>query len=167
MTTNYPPPGRRRIAGRIAAWTAVAIIGALAVTGVALAAPTISAATNSAPTPEPSASSSAEPGDRPSKGERGDKGRRGAHLPRFGRAIHAEAVVKGKDGKFLTVYTQRGEVTAVSATSITLKSADGFTSTYAVSADTKIGDVKVGDAAAVIATKSGDAKNAKGIRVGD
>jgi hypothetical protein len=176
MTPNSPPlTGQHRIAGRIAAWTAVATICALALTGVALAAPTISAATSSALTAAPSASSSATPSEKPSRGARGDEGGRRAFLPRLGRPVHAEAVVKDKDGKFVTVYTQRGEVTAVSATSITLKSADGFTSTYAVSAETrigkhrkaaKIGDVKVGDVARVIAVKSADSKDAKGIRVG-
>lgn len=177
MTTNSPPPtGQRRIAGRIAAWTAVATLGALAVTGVALAAPTLTAATGSAPTAAPSAGSSAHPGGKPEKGQRGERGLRGAHLARLGRAVHAEAVVKDKDGKFVTVYTQRGKVTAVSATSITLKSEDGFTATYTVDAETKIGkddkaakigDVKVGDSAGVIAVKSGDSKDAKGIRVGE
>lgn len=90
--------------------------------------------------------------------------------------MHGEAVVKTKDGKFVTVYTQRGAVTAVSSTSITVKSADGYTATYAVNADTKvgkdhkpakIGDIKLGDMVGVVATKSGDTKTAKGVRAGD
>ncbi len=174
MTINQQPPTRqRRVAGRIAAWTAVATIGVLAIAGVALAAPTINAATNAAPTPAPSASGSAQPEGK--RGQHPGKGKRG-HLPRLGKPVHAEAVVQDKDGKFLTVYTQRGEVTAVSATSITLKSADGFTSTYAINAETKIGkdreaakigDVKVGDMAGVIAVKSGETKTARGLMVGD
>ncbi len=176
MTTNLEPPtGRRRSYARIAVWTAVATIGALAVTGVALAAPAITGATNTAPTPAPSASGSADPDKPRGRGEKGKQGKRHGPLARLGRTVHAEAVVRDKDGKFVTVYTQRGEVTAVSATSITLKSADGFTATYAVNADTrimkdrkaaKIADIKVKDLARVIATKSGDAKTAKGIAVG-
>lgn len=184
MTMNTPPPTRRRITGRVAAWTTVATFGVLAVTGVALAAPAISAATNSAPNPAPSASGSASPDKQPhSKGDRPGKGNRQAHLPRLGKNVHAQAVVRDKDGKFITVYTQRGTVTAVSATSITLKSADGFTSTYVVNAETKvakvggegrkhgeaakIGDIKVGDLAGVVAVKSAESKTARGILVGD
>ncbi len=180
MTTTPPPLGQRRVAGRIAAWTAVATIGFLAVTGIALAAPTFTQATTSAASPSPSGSAGPEgkPGkaDRPGKGPRPGKGNGGAHLRALGRMLHGEAVVRDKDGKFVTVYTQRGEVTAVSATSITLKSADGFVSTYAINAETKIGkertageiaDIKVGDEAGVVAVKSGGSKLAKGIRAGD
>ena len=178
MTSNphLPPAGKRRTAGRIAAWAAVATIGALALTGVALAAPTLTAASGTAPAAAPSPSS-ADPSAKAAKGPRGKhKGLRGGHLRAPGRAVHAEAVVKDKDGKFITVYTQRGKVTAVSATSITLNSDDGFTATYTVNADTKIGkdgkpakigDVKVGDSAGLFAVKSGESKNARGIRVGE
>ncbi|MGB9376624.1 MAG: hypothetical protein WCB04_03830 [Mycobacteriales bacterium] len=172
MTSTLPPtPGRRRTAGRIALWTAVATIGALGVTGVALAAPSFTQASNSTATATPSAGSSAQPG-----GKADRHGKRHPGMFRLGRLSHGEAVVQGKDGKFLTVYTQRGAVTAVSAKSITLKSADGYTASYAVTGDTKvgkdgkpakIGDIKVGDQAGVMAQKSGDSKTARGIRVGD
>lgn len=176
MTSNYQPPTRgRRIAGRIAAWTSVATIGVLAVAGVALAAPTLTAASNPTPSADPSASGKAQPeGKKSAKGDRPKKGKGHGQLPRLGKAVHGEAVVRGKDGTYLTVYTQRGEVTAVSATSITLKSTDGFTSTYALTAETKvvknrdgakITDVRVGDLAGVVAVKSGDGKDARGIVV--
>ena len=55
-----------------------------------------------------------------------------------GPALHGEVIVPNSDGTFTTVLVQRGEVTAVSATSITVKSADGFTQEYAVTADSKI-----------------------------
>lgn len=67
----------------------------------------------------------------------------------------------------LTVLVQRGEVTAVSPTSISLTSKDGYPHTYVISDKTKVreqgqtvalSEVKVGERAMVIAlqTKDGD-----------
>jgi hypothetical protein len=48
----------------------------------------------------------------------------------FGRnALHGEAVVKTDDGT-KTVVAQRGTVTAINATTVTVKSTDGFTLTW-------------------------------------
>jgi hypothetical protein len=83
-----------------------------------------------------------------------------------GRVEHGEVTIKGKDDKPVVVDIQRGQVTAVSPTSISLKSEDGFTATYAVNSDTKIrvggerkaiGDVRVGNSAGLIATKASTA----------
>ncbi len=93
-----------------------------------------------------------------------------------GPALHGEVIVPNSDGTFTTVLVQRGEVTAVSATSITVKSADGFTQEYAVTADSKIrvaggggaiGDVKAGDAVGVRATKSGSTVTVDNLVAGD
>ncbi len=93
-----------------------------------------------------------------------------------GPALHGEVIVPNSDGTFTTLVVQRGEVTAVSATSITVKSADGFTQEYAVTADSKIrvaggggaiGDVKVGDAVGVRATKSGSTVTVDNLVAGD
>lgn len=78
------------------------------------------------------------------------------------RALHATWVTEGKNGP-VTHQAVRGEVTAVSATSVTVKARDGFSLTYAVTGDTKvrarsngkgsdsaIGSVKVGDKALVL-----------------
>lgn len=152
---------KHRIAGRVVAWTAAATLGLGAIAGVALAAPSTA--------PSPSSAGKHAAGQH--------KGHHEGGLGRLGkRALHGEFVAKGKDGAFVTVDGQRGAVTQVSSTRITLKSADGFTATYVLTADTKvrkdgnpgkIGDVKVGEAALVLATKSGDAKTAKGVVVGD
>ncbi len=90
-------------------------------------------------------------------------------LGAFG-AIHGEFVVPKQGGGYQTIDTQRGKVTAVSNTSITLKSSDGFTKTYTVTSSTivnakrdGIGSVKVGDQAAVSATVSGGAASAMNI----
>jgi hypothetical protein len=71
---------------------------------------------------------------------------------RFG-GIHGEFTIRKPDGTgFQTVATQTGEVTAVSPSSITVKSEDGFSRTYSVDENTVvgagrdgIGTVKTGD----------------------
>jgi len=169
MTSN----GRR--VGVIAAWTAAAVLGIGAAGGaatVAFADPT--------PTPSPSASKAERP-DPTEKRLAGKQLRRGAGP--FGRhglgarglggqGLHGEFVVKDADGKFVTRLTQQGEVTAVDSDSITIKSEDGYTKEYKVNGDTKIrrnheagkiADVKVGDNAAVVATKSGDDATAQNL----
>lgn len=44
--------------------------------------------------------------------------------------LHGEAVVQGKDGQNVTVAVQRGVVTAIDGSSVTVKSSDGFTWTW-------------------------------------
>ncbi len=88
------------------------------------------------------------------------------------RALHAQWVTRkaGSPGTFVTHDAIRGEVTAVSASSITVKAADGVSQTYAVTGSTKvhlrkatpgkpragttgtIGDVHTGDQVAVAGT---------------
>ena len=115
----------------------VAGAGALTATG-AVAAP-------SAPTPAPSASGGTVPdvreGVRPGRrghgghGHGGPKGIRGG----FGRPLHGELVVPGADGTGTrTVLVQRGTVTARTGTSVTVRSTDGFTVTWAVDARTTV-----------------------------
>ncbi|TDC29157.1 hypothetical protein, partial [Kribbella albertanoniae] len=69
-----------------------------------------------------------------------------------GGALHGEFVVKKDGGGYQTVATQRGEVTAVSTESITVKSEDGYSRTYTLTEETLvnaardgIGDVKTGN----------------------
>jgi hypothetical protein len=85
-------------------------------------------------------------------------------------ALHGQLVVPKSGGGYQTVDVQSGQVTAVSTTSITLKSADGFTMSYAVTSSTivdaqraGIGSVKVGDQAAVVATVAGSTATATSI----
>ncbi|HEV7865250.1 MAG TPA: hypothetical protein VGR20_21320 [Acidimicrobiia bacterium] len=73
----------------------------------------------------------------------------------FGRfdGLHGEFTIRKPDGNgFQTAATQTGEVTAVSPSSITVKSEDGFSRTYSVDENTfvgsgrdGIGTVKTGD----------------------
>jgi hypothetical protein len=76
----------------------------------------------------------------------------------LGNVQHGEFTVTGPDGKAATMTVQRGEVTKVSDTSLTVKSEDGFTATYAVSVDTRrtgAKDLATGDTVFVIAEKAG------------
>jgi hypothetical protein len=89
-----------------------------------------------------------------------------------GGPVHGEFVVPNGSGGFRTVVVQRGEVTAVSATQITVLSKDKFTATYAVTADTMvnaardgISTIKKGATVNVAATKSGDKLTA--VHIGD
>jgi hypothetical protein len=89
----------------------------------------------------------------------------------MGIGIHGEFVVPAPGGGYQTMASQHGEVTDVSPTSITVKSEDGYTKTYAVddgtvveAGDNGIGDVKVGDAVGVLGVVSGDTTKAVEVR---
>jgi hypothetical protein len=148
----------------------VAVAALLGGAGAALAA-----SNSSPPTASPSAAAaSPAPSPTPSRPS-------GPGFHRFGPggfgfggglfgALHGQLVVRKPGGGYQTVDVQNGQVTAVSSTSITLKSADGFTKTYAVTSSTLvdaqrdgIGSVKVGNQAAVLATVSGSAVTATSI----
>ncbi|TCC25219.1 hypothetical protein [Kribbella speibonae] len=139
-------------------WRLLGTVAAVAVTttagGVAWAT------SNADPTPSPSASPSspATPGqqqkpDGPGRGGFGPRGEFG-----LGGALHGEFVVPKDGGGYQTVATQRGEVTAVSKESITVKSADGYSRTYTLTEDTLVNaardgidDVKTGNTVSVTA----------------
>lgn len=59
-------------------------------------------------------------------------------------ALHGELVVPKQGGGYETLVVQRGTVRAVSARSITVKSEDGFTESYAVTADTLVNAARDG-----------------------
>jgi hypothetical protein len=82
-------------------------------------------------------------------------------------AIHGQFVVSKPGGGYQTIDTQRGTVTAVSASSITVKSGDGYTKTYQVTRSTNvkaqragIGSVKTGQTVSVVATVTGSSATA-------
>lgn len=91
----------------------------------------------------------------------------------IGMGIRGEAVMRKPGGGFQTVAHQSGDVTAVSATSITLKSEDGFERSYLVNDDTLvnagddgIADVKVGDQVRLTAILE-DGGRARAVRIHD
>jgi hypothetical protein len=109
----------------------LALVGAGLAGGVVLAGfATASAQTPTPTTPDTEQSAPAAPG-------RGRGGHRGPSGHGMG-GIHGEFVTAAPDGGWQTVATQQGEVTAVSATSITVKSEDGFSRTYAVDDNTLV-----------------------------
>ena len=160
------------------ALSTVALAGAVGV-GVASADPTTS------PTPgatsSPTAGSTAKPDQPGQAGQRKDgqkagqkkAGQKAGHKAERGlarRALHGEVTLGGKQHR--VVDFQRGTVSAVSATSITVTSKDGFAATYVVDARTKvrqakeqsaIGDVRSGDKVRVVATKDGSTLTAERI----
>ncbi|WP_018680777.1 hypothetical protein [Actinokineospora enzanensis] len=74
-------------------------------------------------------------------------------------ALHGEFVVSTGDGAYATRLMQTGEVTAVSDTSITAKSTDGYTKTYTIDSQTvksAMSSVAQGDTVTIIATTAGD-----------
>jgi hypothetical protein len=147
----------------IAGAAVVALVGigggvafAISGSGSPMPANTLTAAT--------STSAPATPKDGPAKHK---------HKGLLDRAEHGQVTVRTKTGTEV-VDLQRGQVTAVSPTSITVKSADGFTGTYVVDSTTKvsktgqssaIGNVANGDNVVIAATHTGNTDTAK--RIGD
>jgi hypothetical protein len=128
-------------------------------------------------TSSPSTTAPSEPGKGPGNTDKTPGHHRGDHrgFPRAhgllgDRIEHGELTVKGKDGKPVVWVVQHGTVTAASATSVTVKSEDGFTQTYAVNSDTKVRigrdqkaatDLKPGTEVSVGGQKSGSTVTAK------
>ena len=134
---------------------------------VVLGAGTAALATSGSSTPPASSSSSAA-----GTAKAGVFGKAGALAARaqLRRALHATWVTRNaKDSSgFVTHDAIRGQVTAVSASSITVKAADNVSETYTVTGATKvrtradgkgkagsIGEVKNGDRVIVVGTGSG------------
>ena len=138
----------------------VVAAGVLGTAGVAAATSDSSPAPSAAAAP----SSSAPKADHP----RAKRAKRAL----IGRGMHGEWVVKGKDGKPVTLVTVRGTVTAVGSSSVTVKAEDGFTATFAANSDTKVrggadslGEVKAGAKGAVVGVKSGNTTTARTVLV--
>lgn len=106
-----------------------------------------------------------------------------------GQAIHGEHVVKQQDGTYRTVVTQTGTIEAASDSEVTVKSDDGFTQRYAITADTRISmvpavpgprngrgkpslptaaaaDLKAGDTVRISGTREGDTVTATRVLAG-
>ena len=163
---------------------ALAIVAGGAGVGIAHAAqtstvPTVATAdpTGTA-TPSPTATGKPAKAAKAAKATKADKGGRVAAKQILGKVKdfqHAEWVTKGDNNTYVTHEAILGQVTAVSSTSVTVKSTDGTSMTFAVTADTKvhqrqakgstttptIADVKTGQTVLVGGEKSPDltAKN--------
>lgn len=75
----------------------------------------------------------------------------------LGAVEHGEFTVTGSGGTPTTMTLQRGTVTAASATSLSVRSTDGFTATYALDSSTRTParTVANGDSVLVVAQKQG------------
>lgn len=101
------------------------------------------------------------PGAGPFGGASGGPGHSGTgHLGADPATLHGEFVVPDGKGGFQTDIVQVGTVTAVSPTSITARSDDGFTSTYVIPPTAADGGAPFGVNAKVSirATRSGDTR---------
>ncbi|MFG1943989.1 hypothetical protein [Nonomuraea sp. NPDC048826] len=168
-TLGGEPPRRRfpRSLLLAGATALVVMTGAGVATAAVLSTPPSGSPTPT-PTPTPTATGSASPTDAPADKQRGRAWGWGGH--RMGVGIHGEFVVPDGEGKYVTIATQYGEVTAVDQDSVTVKSEDGYTREYAVNADTRInrGDagldtVKAGQKVSVRATVEGGTATAVAI----
>ncbi|MGH9190682.1 MAG: hypothetical protein ACRD0Q_11760 [Acidimicrobiales bacterium] len=148
--TSTPRPGSRLRSGLIAGGAAL---------GMTLAGLGVAAAQTDGPTTTTKAPATADGPRGPRLGAPGGHGPGGR--PGIGFAmggIHGEFTTKAPGGGYQTMATQRGEATAVSASSITVKSEDGFSRTYTVDDNTLVNagnsgidDVKTGDQVGVMA----------------
>jgi len=158
---------------KAASLIAVGVIGATALTGFAFAA-------NSTPDPStgstPSATAAADPAQDAGKGPRDGRGGPGGVFGRMGPngpVLHGDVTVKDKEGVVKNVRVQTGVVTAVSATSLTLKSSDDYVGEWTINSDTKvrrdkdqatIDKVAVGDTVTVMGTVASDTATAERVR---
>ena len=170
---EHKPNHRWRVAGVIAAVAATTAAGGIAyATDLPSALGGNGSVSAADPSPSPSTSPSAQPSDRPAKPGPGGPMRGGGLFGFGGGALHGEFVVEKDGGGYQTVATQRGEVTAVSKDSLTVKSADGYSRTYKLTEDTLVNaardgidDVKNGNTVNVSATVEGG--NATAVSVDD
>jgi hypothetical protein len=161
---------------------ATGLVAAGLVAGVVVAGVSVAGAqTTPDPTPSASAPAPGVPGKPGKPGTERKEGKRLEHGGRHGHgglkdglrgALHGEFTTRAPGGGYQTMATQLGEATAVSATSITVRSEDGFSRTYAVDDGTLVGagdeglaDVKTGDRVHVLALVTGG--TAKAVRVVD
>lgn len=141
--------------------TRTALVGAVA--GLVVIGGGVAVA--NASTSSSSSSTSTGPGPGGGTAGGGPGGTGGAEALRG--ALYGDFTVTATDGGYTTERLQSGTVTAVSATSITAKSADGHSTTFVVTSGTTVDngnaaitDVKTGDTVTVVGTLAGDTATA-------
>lgn len=154
-----PTSTRRRT---LAAWAAAGVLGTAVAAGAVVSAAGAASAAGTASTTSSTTPNTPTVHHRP-----------WAALRHAG--IHGEFTVRNKAGGFVVLDTQRGAVTGTTGSTLTVRSADGFTATYTVDSTTKIRkdratasltDIKVGDTVAVVGVKSGGTVTARAVRDG-
>lgn len=134
---------------------------------------TLALADTPTPTPGPSATSSPSASSSPSpSASTGQQAKRNKkHKTLEARALHGQVTLGGK--KHQVVEFQRGTVEKISASSVTVKSKDGFTATYVLTAQTKVrkekkaatvSDLKTTDKIRIVAVHTGSTLTAKTVR---
>ncbi|HEY8481444.1 MAG TPA: DUF5666 domain-containing protein [Spirillospora sp.] len=102
-----------------------------------------------------------------------DRGDRGDRRPIRSRGVHGEFTVRDSDDRFRVVTFQSGEITALTSTTLTVKSADGTTWTWTAADDVKVRknrdkaafkDLAQGDDVRVAGERSGGTRTAKVVR---
>ncbi len=139
----------------VGAWVTTGVLGAAALTGVAMAADSSPAPTGASTT---TASTAAHAGAGAAK------------LRGLGkRVLHGEFTVQTKDG-VKTYDTEIGVITAVSPTSVAVKASDGFTETWTLDSTTHVradkakgtvADLKVGETVRLLGPTSGGTATAQ------
>jgi hypothetical protein len=123
-------------------------------------------------TPDPTASASASADG---KSQAGKRELRRKVIRKYLRknTLHGEVTVQGKDGA-KTIVVQRGSITAVSGTGLTVKSTDGYTLTWTLAAKATVvqdkkkagaSALKTGEQVGVAGTRDGSADNARLIAI--
>jgi len=160
---------RRRKTGIAAAGVAAGVLTLGSTAGIAYA--------STSPSPSPSGSSAT--GGSSAKGstdahQRKHKLATAVRALHSWRALHGDMVVMGKGHKPMTLQGQRGVVSSVSSTSLSVKSLDGFTATYALGKTTHVrvegaqsspSSLKTGEKIVVTAEKSGSTLTARRVIV--
>jgi len=118
-------------------------------------------AASGTPTPaasvSPSSAASLTPGEGSATGTGKVQARKRMAVSRLRGAVHATWVSQDKKaGTFTTHQAIRGQVTAVSSTSITVRAADSMTETYDLNASTKVHSRATKAAASISDITTGD-----------
>ena len=146
---------------------AIGVLAVLAI-GIVGVVPMVAAASPSASPPAITAASPAASAA-PAKAT-GVAGIRAAILR---GAVRADVTVVKRDGSTVVVHYERGQVTAITPTTITIQGRDGKGATFTVTTSTRVrsngraiayADLKVGDRAMVFGTSSGGVYTALLIR---
>jgi hypothetical protein len=133
------------------------------------------------PTSSPTTAATSSPAETPAAEPSGRRAQNGFRKPlvrrqlRFiARSLHGEVTLAGEEHRVIAF--QRGAVTKVSRTSVTVKSNDGFVETYVLSDGTnvrengdqaKLSDIDPSDRVLVVATKDDSTLNARRVIVRD
>jgi Domain of unknown function (DUF5666) len=167
MTTKVRQFGARRFLTAVLAIGLVGVVAVPAIYAASSAAPAAASAPTTAADNSAAAAAGSDAGQVDEAALTPAALRLGGKL--LNRVVRGDLTVRAKGGTFIQVHYERGTISAVSATSITITGPDGKSATFAVTANTKvrsqgklegIGDLSVGQNAMVFGTVSGSTYSA-------